>query len=156
MNGIFKALAFVAAGVGLVMFASKQLMQDLSVKVSGYGLPMLSGSTLTVPVKLLFENRTPVTIEVDNLHIEFFIWLPSKGIWQKVGVVDQGLTISPGSNETVVNPTIDFKSIFSSDVLSNLTNFLRSRAVELRTDVSITKKGITFPAQSFTKTLPIV
>lgn len=153
MTGTFKLVAVLAAAVGVLVYASKQVIKDLTVQVSGYGIPRISGTNVSVPVKLTFVNNTPITIAVDNLHVDFYLLLA--GAWQKVAVVDQVLTILPGINQKLITPTIDLKSLFSSSLLQSVTTILSSNSVQLRTDVNVTKQGITFPTQSFTENIKL-
>lgn len=135
----------------------KKKLANFSFEVVGYGKPSLSGNLLTVPLKVRFNNPTPLPINIDNLLANIYLLKNNQFVY--AAQVNQPVSMPTGIGETMLYPVIDIKSLFGGDLISTLT-FINStlnttKKLTVRTDVTTTYKGVPLPSQSFTNTIDL-
>lgn len=155
MTGLMKTVLIVA-GAGALIWAYKYAQEafaDFAYKIVGYGIPSIDANyRLTLPVKIRFNNPTPVTIEVDNVLID--VYLLKQEVFEHVGRVSTPITLEPGTSTKDVAPVINLQSIFGG-LMQTVSNALKTKALTLRTDVTVTYKGFTLPLQSSTDNISL-
>lgn len=158
MNSLTK-VGIAAGAVALLVWgykASKKAIGDFTFEVVGWGKPTLSGTNLTVPLQIKYNNPTPLPINVDRIQGD--IYLLKGGTFVKAAVVDQPVSLQPGVSLQWINPVLNLKNVFGGDALSTLvamTDMWRTRKMTLRSDVGATYGAITIPKQSFTNVIDL-
>ncbi len=124
------------------------MVTDFTFDIIGYGKPSLSNYVLSVPLSIRFKNPTPFKINVDNLLAEIFVLKGNEYV--KAATINQPIIIESGESTQVITPSIDIKSIFAgniADTLAAVANIIAGKKVFIRTDITITYKGVTIPKQ---------
>lgn len=150
MSSLVKVGLFAAGAYALYSLyrAAQTAFADFAYKIVGYGIPSIDSSyRVTLPVKIRFTNPTPLTIQLDNVLIDVYLLKPEGFV--HVGQVSTPLTLAPGSSTHDIMPMIDLQSVFGG-FAQTVRNALSAKALTLRTDVTVTYKGVTLPSQSST------
>lgn len=152
--GTIVKIGVVSAAIGLVIWLAnyaRQAAAAFSYSIARYGSPSLNGSRLQVPITIKFNNSTPLPINVDNLHAD--IYLDKNGTWTKTGVIDQPLSVPPGTSEQTLITMVDTSQLVGSiaSLISLVNSALTSKSISLRTDLTVNYAGVSLPTQSFIK-----
>jgi hypothetical protein len=153
----------VAAALAYGLTRGAKLISDkFSYAITGYGTPSLNTSTwlLTLPIKLQFNNPSPVDINVDKLAGNIYIWRNSFGInpqgqFVPIGKIDQPITIAPGTSNVALNAQVNLKDFAQYHLLTTGVSFLLTKQIRLRTDLVATYGKFTLPASPFDKTISV-
>jgi LEA14-like dessication related protein len=155
LNTALKIGLFAAIGL-LVWDYAKKALNQFKVDVSGYGKPTLKGYALTVPLQLRFKNPTPVPISVDRFLADVYVWKGNQYV--KGAIINQSLTIQPGTSESTIYPQVQLDQLFGGDLIATaslITNIIQTKQINIRVDYSAIVKGIALPTNSFTQALPL-
>lgn len=146
--GTILILGGVAGLAFWVYTAAKRAITDFTFDIVGYGKPSLNGFMLSVPLSIRFKNPTPLKINVDNMLAEIYV---RKGdSYVKAATINQPILIPSGESTQTITPSLDIKSIFGGNLLDTATaiaSIVNGKKVFVRTDVTITYKGVTIPKQ---------
>lgn len=142
-------IALLASIIGGAYWLFNQAKSAFSYSVVRYGSPSVTGTTITLPITVRFNNPTPIAVNLDSLHAD--IYIQKLGAWVKAGVIDQPFSIPPGEAEQSILPRIDLGAILSGGVASLLVDIsaaLRAKSFLVRTDVSVSYAGVQLPTKS--------
>lgn len=152
LGGLFKVgiLALAVAG-GYYLYSEAK--NRVGFKIKGYGIPV-PGQNLQVllPVKIQFNNPTPVAINSDRLVVDVYVM--ANNFWAQVAHLDQPVAIPPGSNVIEVRPLLNLDNIITN-IADVVSSFLDTRSISVRTDVTASFAGVQFPTQQFTDTVKV-
>jgi len=157
--GTLLKLSIGAAVIGLGFLAyraSKFALANFDFKIVGYGKPIVSNLSVTIPIVIKFTNPTPIPISLDQVLAD--IYIKKNGAYVKAAQINQPVNIPAGVSNQNIFPVIDLNSIFGGNILdtiNSITSTIQSRILNIRTDVTILYKGIAFPRQSFIQDLPL-
>jgi hypothetical protein len=140
MNNTLKiGLGLAFAGALLYAFNNSAAVINavLNYKIKGYGTPKLDPSTwiLQLPVKVEFNNNTPVPVNLDKITADISLWNGTTFI--KVGQISQPLSIASGKSNAVIVPAVDLKPFFKKDFLTTALTALNTKKLFLKTDATV-------------------
>lgn len=145
----------IAAGlIGVVVWGSKSIQEAISkfkFDVVGYGRPTLSGMVITIPLQIKFKNPTPLPIAIDRLIVDAYI--DKNGTFVPAAKLDGPVTIPPGDSTQWIMPAANLQSIFGGTFLNTVAaaqQIIQRKILTIRSDVTVTIKGVTLPQQSIT------
>lgn len=141
----FGLVAGAAALLYLGYTQVKGALNAFSFSISRYGSPSLANGFLRVPIAVMFNNPSPVSITLDRVQAQ--IYIQKFGQWVKAGTIDQPLTLPPGQAEQVLVPNIDYSAILSGGLATNLvaiTQALAQQSIPVKTDLAITYGDLHF------------
>ena len=152
-------LAKVGIGLGLIgllVYAVKkgaqEVVEGIKFRILGIGVPEVNGSRLTVPVKVLFTNSSPITIPIDKLIV--VVGYLKNGILQPAGRIDRtDLEIKLGDSEITFDADVDLTSL-TNNLLDTLNTFAQNMAIDLAIGVAVEIKGIV-ATQEFEKRIKL-
>lgn len=150
LNGLLK-FTLVAAIIGTAMWAIQRAQQEVNsfaVKVKKLGIPRLSGSVVTLPLDVEFNNTTGLTINIPDFVADLYI-LDNQNQWKKGGFITQNITLQPGKSEKRIEPKVDLRQIFGGKLLDTLDTIFTSitnRSITIKADARGTANGV--PIQS--------
>jgi len=128
------------AGIGFAISKGAKKLGNVSYSIQGFGIPSFSGTVITVPVIIEFNNPTPVPISIDRLQI-VMSYMQASG-YAQAGSLDQAnINLPGGKSSNTFYPKMDVKALFSN-VLNTLTTALKNKALKIKADVTITKAGL--------------
>lgn len=143
----------IGAGViGLLTYLYKkgtELANTFGFEMKGYDTPSLSWPNLDLPVKVEFNNPTSVPVNLDNVTGAIYI---QKGSWQNVANFSQPVSIPPGKNIVKIKTRIDLSKIFGGsvwDTISAAVTAMNTKVLNVRTDLTVTFKGVSLPTKQF-------
>lgn len=149
----YAGIATVAAGLlYAAAFSAKRLMDGLTYKVVGFGVPSISNAVLTLPVIIRFNNSAPVNVPVDRLSITLS-YLRGNTFIPSANVDQSNVILKPGTQDITVTPQLNIASLFSN-ILDTLKTYISNNALSIKADVLITIKGISY-TDSFFKDVKI-
>ena len=139
----------VVAGLAAVMLLAgdqlKQFIHSISYTITDIGWPQFGNESMTVPVTLLFTNKSNLDITIDNAIINLYKFTDNR--WINIGKsYPQFETINlPAKKISTVtlNPRISIIDGLVNSVLA----LLQLEHIRYRIGVVITTKGFTLPEQ---------
>lgn len=156
MNTALK-LGIAAAFIGVIALGLKKAIaigNGFKVDVLRYGLPKISNGVVALPVQLHLQNPTSLTINLQHLIAEFSIY-KSNG-YQKVGQINQPISIPPGDSIQQITAMISLNDIFGG---GNFFDFalstLATKSFKLRTQVTPVWNGIPIKLSPFDQTVSL-
>jgi len=134
--------AAVLGGVAYAIFAgAKSIVEGITYKVTKFGIPQVSGTTITIPITMRLSNASIVPIPVEQIQLD--LSYRQNGVYISAGhLVHAGFDLNPGDQEVTLYPTLDVKALLTN-VVDTLKTALTRQALSIKTDVLITIKGIT-------------
>jgi hypothetical protein len=151
--GLFGGAALLVMFIANKAKAGKELAQNISYRIIGFGVPQIKSFVLSVPLVARITNPTQHSITIDKVavtgsYLNGKTWQPS------ATAVFNNVTINPGDTDKQFLATVDFKAL-AKNVLSQVDKLLTSGYIDVKADVLITVGGITLPVQSFTKSIKV-
>lgn len=151
------SIGAVIVGLGFLAYrASKFALANFDFKIVGYGKPTISNLRLTVPIVIKFTNPTPIPISLDQVLAD--IYINKNGQYVKAAQINQPINIPAGTTNQNIFPVIDLNSIFGGNVLdtiNSIASVMKTKVVNVRTDVTTIFKGIALPRQTFIQDVPL-
>lgn len=148
-----------AVGIGVLFYIGKKsseaydLVKGIAFRIVDFGIPKISGSVLSVPLKLGITNETDTSFTIDNVNIAVSIL--QKGNYLSVGGANiNNVVVGAGFTHKDFIAQVDLKKL-TSNILDTLSTVLSSNAIDLKADVLITTKGVTLPVQTLTKSIRV-
>lgn len=133
----------------------QKLANSFGFQMQGYDTPSVNWPNLDLPVKVQFTNPTSVALNIDNVAGAIYI---DKGGWLNVANFSQPMSIPPGQNVVKINTRIDLGKIFGGNFLDTLKTAFAAysnKAVNVRTDITVTYAGVPLPTQQFVKQIQV-
>lgn len=135
------------AGAVWVAHKVKSLAAQFRADIAGYGTPTVNSYLeVTLPIKVRFNNPTAMSIEASQVWADIYLWKTDR--FEKVGQVAQSLSLTPGESEQTLLPVISLNQVFGG-FLDTLKSTIKSKALKVRTDLTIHAAGFSFPTQTF-------
>lgn len=158
MNTILKLGVFSAIGLLVWGFLSgaRNAIANFTVDIIAYGKPTLRNYALTIPLKLRFNNPTPVPISIERLVADIYVL--KNDTFVKGATINQPLQIPSGVSDQLIYPAVNLEQIFGGNVLLTaqfVTNLLNTKQITIRVDYTPIIQGVALPVQTYTDTLPI-
>lgn len=152
MNGLLKFTLFaaIAGGVFWAVNRAQQSVKDFSLKLKKIGMPRLSSGIVTLPLDIVFDNTTGLTINIPDFVADLYV-LDANNQWKPGGFISQNISLPPGTSEKRLEPKIDLKKIFGGNVLDTLNTVLTSiqnRNITVKADARGTANGVPLTAIS--------
>ncbi len=148
-------IAGVIGAAGVMAYLIGNAAKNFAYKITGYGTPGLNTTTwqLSLPIKVSYNNPTPVPINVDNLTTTILLF---KGnAYEQVGSINQAVTIPPGSSTATIGVQIDLKKFITGNILATALNILQTRKVQLRTESRLQYGSIVVNTEPFEKVINV-
>ncbi len=158
MNTIVK-VGIAATVIGALVWgfkAAQKAVANFKFDIVAYGKPSINGLVITIPLQVRFANPTPLPISLDQLVAD--IYINKNGTWVRGATVNQPLSIAPGESFQIIAPAVNLGQIFGGNIANTFTAIaaaLKTRKLDVRTDVLAVYKGISLPRQSFTNTIDV-
>lgn len=156
MSAVPAKVVVIGAAVSIgaaIAYKVWQSSKQFSFDVKGYGTPSWRGSSsVMIPLSVRFNNPAPASLPLDKVQAQFFLQRPDG--WHQVGTLDQPLTLPPGSSDQLLTPVVDLSLLLGGSFTSILSNALMG-GLNIRTDLTITAKGIQLPTRTYYKTLSL-
>jgi hypothetical protein len=153
-------VGLIAAGTGFAFWAGSKLLeaqkfaQNVTFRLTDFGIPRISGNIMSVPVKVEITNPTDVAINVESVDVIVSLFKENKFV--RVGHANiTNVPTAPGVNDKVFTAQFDLKAI-TSNLFDTIAEILTSKQVTIRADVQIVAEGAGLPLQSITKSISIV
>jgi hypothetical protein len=151
-NGL-KLVGFFAVIGGLLwaIDQAKNYAAKFAYRITGYGKPKLTGYVIQVPIQIEFNNPAPLTITIERFIADVFMW--KNGAYEFVGRLDQPVQLPSGRSNQVLAPSLDLQKLFSGNAFQTITDTLKNRSIDLRTEITATFQGVALPKQVFNNTI---
>lgn len=144
----------ILAGAALGVKYISNLLKAFRFKVVGYGIPTFQNWILKLPVTVRFTNPTAITINADNVIVDVYM-KNSAGNYIHIGHVDeQGLSLAPGDTDQTMVPVLNLQAVTGA-VINSWADLIGGRTASIRTDVTVTYKGVTLPTQEYEDTVKL-
>jgi len=140
-------------GIGLAWKYIRETLNKFRFKVSAYGVPSYENWLLRLPITLQFNNPTGITINTDQVLVDVYVRIAT-GEFIHVGRVLQPITIGPGQSYQTVVPVLNLQAV-AGTLANSIKNILAAKSVTIRTDLTVTYKGIKLPTQEFIDTVKL-
>lgn len=150
MSGPVKA-GIVIGIIGVAMWLisrAQQQVNNFGIDLKKIGIPKFSGSVVTLPLDIAFNNTTGITINIPDFVADLYVQ-DANGQWKKGGYIQQTITLPPGQSEKRIEPKIDLKQIFGGNMLNTLTSILaniKSKSITVKGTASGTANGVPLQA----------
>lgn len=152
--GLISGVAVGALWLGSKVMDGLKLAQNISFKLSDFGIPKISGNVLSIPVKILITNPTDAQITVNSVAVAVYLLKVSEFV--RIGQANlDNVPTSPGTNEKTFTAQFDIKGL-TSNLFDTLAQILSSRSITVKADVQVVAQGVGLPVQTITKTISLV
>jgi hypothetical protein len=143
------AVVLIAGWFGYEWIRSRQ---PVSFKITDFGIPSINGSIVTLPLTVTVENRTGLSIPIDDLRV--VLSYLQNGSYVATGALSQArVNVQPGTSNIKLSPTIDVRALFGN-VLDTLATVLQNRGIDIKADIVMNFQGVTL-SKSFTKKINV-
>ena len=156
--GTLVKLAVAAAVIGAgwwLLDQGKLIANQFGFNVMSYGTPGIDGTTIDLPINVQFNNPTPAAINIDNVDLKIYL---NKNGWTQVASVSQPMSIPAGQNTVTIKAKIDLGKILGGNFLQTLqaaAAIYAQKFLQVKTDVTVTYGGATFPTQTFNQNIQV-
>jgi len=142
----FVKIVTVTAIIGAGIYLTDKFYRAANafgVKLKSFGLPIVSATTVTLPLDLEFNNTTGLTISIPDFLAD--IYVKKNGQWIRAGVLSQAIQLAPGISQKRINPSANLRTILGGDLFqtaNSILESLRARAIEIKVLATGTANGI--------------
>lgn len=158
MNTAVK-VGLIAAGAGLAFWAGSKvigalnLAQNISFRLTDFGIPRISNNIMSIPVHVEINNPTDTVLMVDSVDV--VISMVKGERYERIGQANiQNVATEQGITQKTFTAQFDLKAI-KSDLFETLAQVLTSRMITIRADVQIVAEGAGLPLQTITKSISV-
>lgn len=123
------------------MFGTKKIAEGISYKITGFDVPRLAGTSITLPLKLKLFNDSSLPIPIDSLHVNVS-FLRNEQYVQAGQLTQGGFVISPGTQDLTIYPTLDLKAVFNN-AWDTIITAVKGKNFRVKADIVIASLGFT-------------
>jgi hypothetical protein len=149
----FAGLAYAGLQATNAFKEIQRFAEGLKFKITGIGIPRISGGTLRAPIRVQFENQGNISADIDQIYAEVFT--QQKDGFVKAGqTLPQAITVQPGVNEHVIQAELDLNQANPFEGQDFWSLFYRAASKSLyvlKVVVHVNFKGQEFTTEEITR-----